>query len=119
MKDQKIFFRNYEVEVTKENVPDMLCDLIIRLTEHYGPGLERALDAIAVGPNAFKAFELWASEHCMVTSRSFEDGYMKFRGIRILCSPMSFPVPIFNREGWHMAHLESKKVVEELGGWDA
>lgn len=108
----------YEVQVTKENVPEMLTKEVYRLIEAYGPNVRQHIAALAIGPNSLKAFELWAVENCLYRT-GWENGEMTFMDFRIVGSSLPFVVPLFTRNGWHIAHQEAKRMTELLGVGDA
>lgn len=107
----------HEIQVNKENVFDMLHTEIFRLLSKYGPHIRDDLFAIAIGPNAFK----WAEEKMREEARFSMDrtDCMRFHGIRIVCGPLPFFVPLFNEHGWHYAHEEAKRITSLTGGVDA
>lgn len=108
----------YELQVTKENIPDALHSLIIDLMERYGPNLRDRLIAIAIGPNSYQALRLWAEEQCRFSYSEYED-CIRFRGYKIVAGPLPFPIPLFNTKGWFMAHEEAKRMNVALGAYDS
>lgn len=101
----------HDIEVTNENVSDMLHTELFRLMNKYGPSVRDNLFAIAIGPNAYKALEHWSVKQASF-SMSFEDG-LRFHNIRIVCGPLPFFIPLFNRRGWHFAHEEAKRLMKK------
>ncbi len=104
----------YEVQITPENITNKLTCEIYRLQARYGPRIEDRLYAFALGPNAFKCYELWARTVQRFNCERLKMGECEnaFMGVRILCSPIPYIVPIFDAEGWHYAHMEAKRVTD-------
>lgn len=108
----------HEVQVTKENVSDMLHTELFRLMHRYGPRMRDYLAALVVGPNAFKAWEEWSVESATF-SRAFDKNGPTFQGIPLLVGPLPFVVPMFKEEGWYYAHQEAKRMNDCVGGLDS
>lgn len=108
----------YEVQVTDENVASYLYKEILRLIEKYGFRVKESLVGLQLGPNAFKCFENWGRTKQMIYYPSEERAY-KFEGVRIVCGPMPFIIPLFDERGWHYACEEAKRMTAAMGGVDA
>jgi len=107
----------HEVQVTDENLSDLLHTEIFRLMHRYGPGIRDEIYALALGPNAFKCFEEWHRKR-QTFSSDWTDA-PRFHGIRIVCGPLPFVVPLFTERGWYYAHEEAKRIVDLTDGVDA
>lgn len=107
----------YEVEVTDENIPNYLYKEILRLIEKYGTRVKESLVGLQLGPNAFKCFEEWGRNQ-MIYYPGEERGY-RFEGVRIVCGPIPFIIPLFDERGWFYAHEEAKRMTAAMGGVDA
>ncbi|MGL5336155.1 MAG: hypothetical protein ACRC9R_08450 [Enterovibrio sp.] len=97
-----------DILVTDENVSDMLHSEIFRVMKNARGRLEDVLYAIAIGPNAFKALLHWHKSR-QTFSMEFTD-VPRFHGIRIVCSPLPFAVPLYTERGWFLAHEEAKRL---------
>jgi len=110
---------NYDVTITKENVRDMLNTEIYGLMYRYGAGVEKTLAAIAIGVNAYKClFEELGTQGKFSTWLSFDD-CIRFRGIKILCAPIPFFIPIFDHQDWNLAQQEAVRITSLSGGVDS
>jgi len=103
----------HDIEVTDNNVGDMIHTELFRLIHKYGPGVKDKLFAIAVGPNAYKALQMFMRKQYSFSLFS-ADG-LRFHGTRVVCGPLPFFVPLFNEEGWHFAHEEAKRLMQKEG----
>jgi hypothetical protein len=101
----------HDIEVTDDNVGDMIHTELFRLMYKYGPGVKDKLFAIAVGPNAYKALQMLMRKHYSFSSFS-ADG-LRFHSTRVVCGPLPFFVPLFNEGGWHFAHEEAKRLMQK------
>jgi len=101
----------HDIEVTDENVGDMLHTEIFRLMHKYGSRVRDELFAIAIGPNAFKALQHWSIKR-QSFSMARGDG-MNFHGVRVVCGPLPFFVPLFTESGWRIAHEEAKRLMQK------
>jgi hypothetical protein len=107
----------HDVQVTIENVSDLLHTELIHLMTIYGSRVKDELFALALGPGAFKCFEELARTQCRF-SANFTDA-SRFHGVRVVCGPLPFVVPLFTERGWHYAHEEAKRLTSAIGGIDA
>lgn len=101
----------YDIEVTDDNIGDMIHTELFRLMHKYGSGVKDKLFAIAVGPNAYKALQVLMRKNYPFSLFS-ADG-LRFHGIRVVCGPLPFFVPLFNEEGWLFAHEEAKRLMQK------
>lgn len=101
----------YDLEVTDENAGDMLHSELFRLMHKYGGSIKDHLFAIAIGPNAYKAFVHFERNRASF-SFVFREGGPTFHGVRIVCGPLPFFVPLFVDSGWHYAHEEAKRLMQ-------
>lgn len=102
----------HDIEVTDENVGDMLHSELFRLIHKYGGAVKDELFAIAIGPNAYKSlmhFERKRASFCFAFGK---DGPI-FHGVRVVCGPLPFFVPLFTDRGWHYAHEEAKRLMQK------
>ena len=102
----------HDIEVTDENVGDMLHCKLFKLIHKYGWAVKDELFAIAIGPNAYKSFMHFERRRASF-SFAFGKGCPMFHGVRVVCGPLPFFVPLFNDRGWHYAHEEAKKLMQK------
>lgn len=108
MADQLI----HDIEVTDENIGDMLHTELFRLMHRHGGGVKDSLFAIAIGPNAYKSFINFERKRASFSYAFGIDG-PTFHGIRIVCGPLPFFVPLFIDRGWYYAHEEAKRLIQK------
>jgi hypothetical protein len=102
----------HDIEVTDENVGDMLHSELFRLIHKYGGAVKDELFAIAIGPNAYKSFMHFERKRASFSFALGKDSPM-FHGIRVVCGPLPFFVPLFTDRGWHYAHEEAKRLMQK------
>lgn len=102
----------HDIEVTDENVGDMLHSELFRLMHKYGGGVKDELFAIAIGPNAYKSFIHFERKRASFSFAFSKDSPM-FHGVCVVCGPLPFFVPLFNDRGWHYAHEEAKRLMQK------
>ena len=112
-------YRNliYSVEITPEVALEKLYKELMELRMLYCD-IDRHLFALALPPSAYKALELALREKQRFPTASAISAELEAFGAAIVVSPMNFIVPIFKGSGWHLAHMEAKRLVALTGGED-
>ncbi len=108
----------HEIQVTNENVPSLLYGELTRLLMKYGRQSKDCLFALALGPNAYKAFEVWGKVQ-FLQKLGVQDECPTFHGVRVVCGPLPFIVPLFTERGWHFAQSEAVRIMDAMGGLDS
>lgn len=102
----------YDITVTNENITDGLHKELIRLLTLYGPQVRTCIAGFALGPNAYKCFEHYARERCRIPTARYVD-CPEFEGHKIFACATPFIQVMFNENGWHYAHMEAKRFIED------
>lgn len=107
----------YEVEITKENIAEILTDEIFRLIKLYGPRIKEDLEGIVLPPSSYKCFELFCANSYLYRGKDSREA--EFMGVRILLGSTPFLTTVWRREAWHRAHQEARRFMDASGGVDS
>lgn len=112
----------YEVEITKENVKELIYKEMVRVATAYHRSPQELIAAIILPPGAYKLFEMLARGECRLHIRehpSLNKEIFKFQGIDILCGATPVILSVYTYNCWWCAHEDAKKMVNDIGGIDA
>lgn len=109
----------YSVQIDAESVLEILYKEILELQTLYHSSVKDYIFAIALPPSAYKALTIrFESTQRIRTLQDETHSLIEVMGAKIAISPLNFMVPIFKEEGWHIAHMEAKRMTALTGGED-
>jgi hypothetical protein len=118
MNDEKLGLI-YEVQITKENIKELLYKEMCRVAIAYGHNPQELITAIVLPPSAFKIMEVLCQKECRRVEFSPRKDTLSFQGIPLLCGATPYIISTYSLRYWHCAHQDSKRMVSEIGGVDA
>jgi hypothetical protein len=109
----------YEVQITKENIKELLYKEICRVATAYHGSPQEIITAIILPPSAYKIMEELCREDCRIDTFAPRKECLSFQGIVLLCGATPFIMSTYSYRFWYCAHQDSKRMVSEIGGLDA
>ncbi|CAB4203059.1 hypothetical protein UFOVP1365_50 [uncultured Caudovirales phage] len=108
----------YEVQITKENVRELIYKEMCRVAMDYGGSPQEVLAAMVLPPSAYKLLEIALSTFQRMPELRSNGSHLKFEGIDIYVGATPVILPVYDARFWYCAHQDSKKMVDEIGGLD-
>lgn len=109
----------YEVEITKENVRELLYKEMCRVAMDYHRSPQEVIAAMILPPSAYKLLEIALSESQRIPELRSNGSHLKFEGIDIYVGATPVILPVYDMRFWNCAHGDAKKMVSEIGGLDS
>lgn len=104
----------YEVEITKENVKELLYKEMCRVAIDYHKSPQELIAAIILPPSAYKLLEIALSDFQMIPDLQCDRSHLKFNGIDIYVGATPVILPVYNAPYWYCALMDAKKMVSEI-----
>jgi hypothetical protein len=109
----------YEVQITKENVKELIYKEICRVAMDYHRSPQEIISAMILPASAYKIMEKFAMAECRRLEWGSRQEILSFEGIPLFCGPTTFIMPVYSSRFWHCAHQDAKRMVSEIGGLDS
>jgi hypothetical protein len=109
----------YEVEITIENIKELLYKEMCRVALEYGGSPQRTIAAMILPPSAFKIMEQLCRDECRFQDFRENHETISFNGIPLFCGATPIILSVYGPRGWSCAHMDSKKLVSQIGGLDS
>lgn len=109
----------YEVQITKENVTEMLYKEMCRVAMDYHKSPQELIAAIILPPSAYKLLEIAMSEFQIIPDLRSNGSDLKFHGIDIYVGATPVILTVYNASYWYCAHMDAQKMINDIGGLDA